>query len=717
MAVEVKENIRKEAKRDILELNNKIGEFVNGKIPEDKFKHFRLTRGVYGQRQTGVQMIRIKLPYGRFTTRQLSKMADVSEQYATGNLHLTTRQDIQLHFVKLKDAPQLWSNLEEEEITLREACGNTVRNVTASADAGVNPREAFDVTPYAHEFAYYFLRNPICQDMGRKFKVAFSSSEEDSAFTYFHDLGFIPKIKNIDGKEVRGFKVVIGGGLGAQSIVAQTLYEFLEEDQYIPLAEAVLRVFDRHGERAKRFKARMKFLIQKIGLDAFMELVEEERTALKNKTYRVDRSIVPEAKAPEAIELPKVEVEDRHAYEAWRKTNVFEQKQKDFYGVYLRVLKGDVSSETARDLNDLVEKYAADDIRVTVNQGLLLRFVREEALPVVYSELKKLGLANPGFDSTHDITACPGSDTCNLAVTDSTTLTQVLEGVLRDEYEDLIYENNLKIKISGCMNSCGQHMAASIGFHGSSIKKDKLVAPAMQVVLGGGVDPVNGVGDVADKVIKVPTKRIPEVLRFVLNDYEERAVDGEYFNHYYRRLGKRHFYDLLKPLADSETLKDEEFVDWGSSELFKPEIGTGECAGITLDVVGTVINEAQEKLGLAEEGLEERVYADAIYNSYSAFVIGAKALLLSVDKQCNTQANIIADFNQEFYVQGNISLNTDFESLVYQINQHEPTEPFAKSYCNDAKDFLNKVRDIRQQQLDEDKAQEDKKVIENYYKA
>lgn len=706
---------KKEVRKELLEIEDKIRKFRSGEIPEDKFKHFRLTRGVYGQRQQGVQMIRIKIPHGRLTASQLVKIANVSEKYATGNLHLTTRQDIQLHFVKLDNSPMLWAELAEENITIREACGNTVRNVSGSSKAGIDPDELFDITPYAQALTEYFLRNPICQDMGRKFKVAFSSSDDDSGFTYFHDIGYIPRIKNIDGKEVRGFKAVIGGGLGAQSMVAQLAHEFLPLDQYIPFAEAVLRVFDRHGERTKRNKARFKYLIQKIGIPAFLQLVDQETIALKNKKYVVDESIIPPVKLPDSTVDADVKPDDESKYQKWVKTNTFEQKQKGYFGVYLKVTTGDIHHEKAHILARIVKKYAADDIRVTINQGLLFRYVKPEAFPALFNELNALGFAEPGFDSTHDVTTCPGTDTCNLGVTNSMELARVLERVLKEEYEDLIYDHDIHIKISGCMNSCGQHMGAQIGFHGSSIKRGELVAPAMQIVLGGGVDP-DGTGYVADKIVKVPTKKVPDAMRRLLNDFEKHAMDGEYYNAYFRRMGDKYFYQMLKPLSEYEFAQDD-YTDWGQIGSYEQAIGVGECAGVMLDVISTVINEAAEKLDYAKEGLEEKAFADSIYNSYNTFVIGAKATLLSNDIQCNTQVGIIRDFNEKLVNTAIFQLGEDFEELVYQINKNEPDENFAVKYLNDATAFLEKVKAFRAGQLGVDKAQFDKQIISNYYKA
>src|SRR5476649_255740 len=319
--------------KDIIDLEKKIKAFREGKIHDEKFRSLRLARGIYGQRQPGVQMVRIKLPFGKITFKQLLRIADIADEYASGNLHLTTRQDIQLHYVSLDRTPQLWAELEQDEITLREACGNTVRNVTASATSGIDPLEPFDVSPYAHATFEYFLRNPICQDMGRKFKISFSSSEADTAFSYIHDIGLIPKLKE-NGE--RGFKVLLGGGLGAQPLLASIVEEFLPEDQLIPYIEAIIRVFDRYGERNNRNKARLKYLIQKLGLDEVLRLAKAERTANKVKTFKINRDAVALPAVPEIVEYPIVEISNPLHYEHWLATNVFEQKQTGYYGVYIK---------------------------------------------------------------------------------------------------------------------------------------------------------------------------------------------------------------------------------------------------------------------------------------------------------------------------------------------------------------------------------------------
>lgn len=682
--------------RDIIELEQKIRLFREGKMTDEKFRSLRLARGIYGQRQQGVQMVRIKLPYGKMTLQQWKRIADISDEYSTGNLHLTTRQDIQLHFVSLDRTPQLWTQLDLDELTIREACGNTVRNITASDQAGIDPEEPFDITPYADAAFRYFLRNPICQDMGRKFKIAFSSSEKDTALTFMHDIGVIPKIRVVDGKEVRGFKVMVGGGLGAQPYLAKVGHEFLETDQLIPYIETVLRVFDRYGERSSRHKARMKFLIQKIGMEEFERLVKEEHKAIRSKSFPVDHEAWPAEVVPaDGFVAPAFTIKDQQRFEAWKKTNTFEQKQKGYFGAYIRVPLGDIKSHTSRWLIEKLRPVIAEDLRVTVNQGLLLKFIREENLPYIFSLLEEAGFSAAGFDSVADITSCPGTDTCNLAISSSTGISAALESVIHEEFPDLIYNNDIKIKISGCMNSCGQHGLAHIGFHGSSMKSAGKVLPALQVLLGGGVLR-DGAGRVSDKVLKVPSRRGPDVLRSLLNDYEDNAQEKELFNDYYDRKGEKYFYELLKPLADLTTLTDGDFIDWGQAEGYSTAIGVGECAGVMIDLIATLLFEAEEKLDWSLQSLANGAWADSIYQSYASLIQTAKSILLDENVNCNTQHGIMNDFDKHFVETGKFKIPADtFRSLALQINQHEPTESFAKQYYQQAKTFFDKAQQYR----------------------
>ncbi len=681
--------------RDIIELERKIHEFRQGSIPEEKFRSLRLARGVYGQRQPGVQMVRIKLPYGRMTLAQWKRIADVSDEFATGNLHLTTRQDIQVHFVSLERTPELWTMLEQDHITIREACGNTVRNVTASDIAGIDPDEPFDVTPYAHGIFEFFLRKPVCQEMGRKFKIALSSSEKDTALVFMHDFGLIPRVREVNGETKRGFKVVVGGGLGAQPFLAVPTHEFLEEDLVIPYLESILRVFDRHGERNSRHKARIKFLIQKIGIEAFNELVMQEQTALTYQRYTFDLSKLSEpasagiadASGNGHFNIPSSAI-DPFKFELWKRTNTFKQKQDGYLAVYVRVPNGNISSDVSRRLIEKLRHVIADDVRITINQGLQFRFVKPEHLEYLYSVLDTEGFSTAGFGSVADVTSCPGTDTCNLGISYSTDTALVLSNVIDEEYPELLNNKEITIKISGCMNSCGQHGMASIGFHGSSLKAKGQVLPALQVLIGGGVLG-KGEGRIADKVIKVPSKRGPDVLRAILDDYKTNALASETFLQYTQRQGEKYFYELLKPLANLETLMAEDYIDWGQQEKFATAIGVGECAGVMIDLVATLLLEAGEKIVMSEEFLAGGKWADGIYCAYAAQVLTAKALLLQQGVQCNTQHGILNDFDKHFTANRLYTESSSFKSDVMRMNDNEPAENFANSYLEQAKDFIS----------------------------
>lgn len=674
--------------KDIIDLEKKISLYYEGKIDEARFRSLRLARGVYGQRQFGVQMIRIKLPYGKISAEQLRRISAVSDEYSRGRLHITTRQDIQIHHVSLDRTPELWAELEKDDITLREACGNTVRNVTASETAGIDVNEPFDVSPYAQAAFEFFLRNPICQELGRKFKISFSATDEDTALSFMHDLGFIAKIK----EEEIGFKVMLGGGLGSQARLADILYEFLPADKIIPVTEAVLRVFDRHGERAKRARARLKFLVKEIGLDAFVQLVSDEQKALSSATFKIDTSKFDTEIAIPQAETPSVQITDEKEYNLWKLTNVIPQKQKGFCAIGIKVHLGDFYTDKARLLADLVQKYAANEMRLTLRQNILIPHVKEELLPFFYTELHKLGYAESGYNGISDITSCPGTDTCNLGIASSTGITRELEKVLKNEFPQFAANKEITIKISGCMNSCGQHTMAHIGFQGMTIKSGKLVAPALQVLLGGGVLG-NGVGRIADKVIKIPSKKGPDALRAILNDLELNREEGEPFLAYYDRQGENHFYNLLKPLADSSNLQESDFTDWGGEEPFEMAVGVGECAGVVIDLVATLLLDSEEKLENATEALKLNQFSDSIYYAYTSLVNTAKALLLTKDKTTNTQAGIVSEF--EAFFTEEIELESPFSEFVYQIQNNEPTKEFAQKYLNDAQLFYEKATELR----------------------
>ncbi|MGB1971082.1 MAG: nitrite reductase [Flavobacteriaceae bacterium] len=676
--------------KDIIELEQKIFAFKNNAIDEEKFRSLRLARGVYGQRQQGVQMVRIKLPMGRFTANQLRRIAKVADEYGSGNLHITTRQDIQLHYVELERTPQLWAELEKDQITLREACGNTIRNVTAAATAGVDPLEPFDVTPYADAFFNYFLRNPICQDMGRKIKVAFSNSNKDDALTFIHDLGFIPKINN--GQ--RGFQLMLGGGIGSQPIPAQEVFSFLSVDQIIPYSEAIIRIFDRRGERNKRNKARLKFLVKDLGLDAFLELVKQEKKSLVNQSYPIEDKQRP-LDSP-LYQEKGIKLDSLTAFEKWKKINTFQQKQKGYWSVGIPIQTGDISTDKARQLAELIEQFTANDNRFTITQSILFRDVKESHLPALYLALKTLELDRLGFQKANDIVACPGTDTCNLGIASSYGLAKELQKIIETEFNQFIEKHDLKIRISGCMNACGQHSLAHIGFQGMTLKANGNIAPATQILLGGGVLG-EGKGRFADKVLKVPAKKTPAVLRWILIDYEQNKLETENFFTYYDRKTKDYFYQNLKHFSETDRLQPNDFIDWGNEIKYEKAIGIGECAGVTIDLIQTLIFEAEEAYGWAINALGENRLSDALYHAYNARIRGAKALLISLDVKTNSHQSIINGFDSQF-TNYEFETGESFKEGIHAFTQHKATTAFVKEFLQKTQTFIAWIKNERHAQ-------------------
>ena len=667
--------------RDILDLNRRILLFRQGQLNEESFRSLRLARGVYGQRQPGVQMIRIKVPMGLLTFDQFRAILDVCDEYSTGKYHLTTRQDIQIHHVKLEDSPELWAKLEASNVTLREACGNTVRNVTASPLAGLDPQEPFNVLPWAEALWRFFLRNPVCQEMGRKFKVSFSSSDEDTGLGVMHDLGVLPAVN--DAGEL-GFKLLVAGGLGAQPAPAEVLHEWVPTDELIPITEAILRVFDRDGERAKRQKARFKFLYQTMGRDALLKEIARER-AMPSGAF-------PDVAHAEHIPSSPATVEEIPApvgHETWRKANVLAQKQEGHFAVGIRVPLGDETTARTRDLLDALAPYTSETIRVTQSQDLLLPDVVEANLPVVHRILRDLGWDALGFQSGVDVTSCPGTDTCNLAISNSTHLSTVLEHTLEEEFPHLMFDRSFNIKISGCMNACGQHSIASFGLHGSSMRREGATMPAMQILVGGGRR-ANGEWSFGKKILKLPTKHVPAALRTVLIDFEQHQLPHETFADYFLRVGDRYHYNLLQQHVEGTS--EDLYVDWGSETAFKPQIGVGECAGVVIDLVSTLLLEAREKLDLGIEAMQEGRWGHAIYHAYAAQIAGAKALLVKEGEKTNTYADILASFDRVFVATGAFSPEAgSFTAQVLSYLGGANTQTFAEAYVQTAQAFLDEL--------------------------
>ncbi len=552
-----------------------------------EFRPFRLMQGVYGQRQEKTHMVRIKLPYGGVSADQMDTCAVIADRYAGHRRgHITTRQNFQFHFVSLEDVPKVLRLLGDVGITTREAAGNTVRNVTGCPYAGTCPDEVFDATPYLAAYARVMLRNPVSQRLPRKWKTAFSSCASDCAGTPFHDLGFVAKVKRENGRKVRGFEVRVGGGLSTMPRQADVIYDFVraERGEYIRVAEAMIRVFDREGGlpnflRRNANKARVKFLIEKIGVDEFRRKVEGELAqpwASSPLDMEALTQLAPEGPTPG--EPPRNGVRPGPAFQRWRQTNVRRQRQQGYVAVVVTVPMGNLSPEQFRGLAEIMRRFSGGIARTEQNQNLVLRWVREDSLPALHAELTALDLGAAEAGLIADVVACPGTDTCSLAITSSQRLGYALRDAMLEMSVDDPLVQKIPIKVSGCPNGCGLHHLGGIGLQGSSLKAGLTEIPCYDVFLGG--DNCIGGGKYGARVARVPAKRVPEAITEIIRDYREQREAGESFLHFIERVGPKYFDPILAEFREVGPIHEDidAYMDWGREELFKVVRGEAECA-------------------------------------------------------------------------------------------------------------------------------------------
>ena len=572
---------------EIDEYEHEVRRFRDGGWEPDQFMAWRLLRGVYGQRQPDAQMFRVKIPYGGLNADQIDALGVIARDYAPLKKgHFTTRENMQFHHMSLEGAAESMRVLAEVGLTTREACGNTVRNVVGCPMAGVCPDEPFDMTPYAAAYARYFVRHPVTQKMPRKIKSAFSGCENDCAITAIHDVGFLPAKKN--GQ--LGLKMVMGGGLSIMPRIAPTLYEFLPFDEYLKVSEAALRVFDKSAElRKNRMKARVKFLIDRIGIDEFRKLVEEE---LKGEWAQKSYDPTPLMGIPEEeLDAPNPAVfkngdasydSNDPEYQEWLRTSVTTQRQAGYNTVLIKIPIGDVFHHQFPKLADITREYAGSRARVTQSQNLMLRWVPDSALRRVWEDLKDVGFGESGVDEISDVTSCPGTDSCKLGITSSMGLGWELRRTLLEEVDtsDPLVRG-MHIKMSGCPNSCGQHHIANIGFHGGSMKgPGGQQVPSYEMFVGGGYD--NGDARIGQRLKgKVPAKRAPAMLKEVIQFYKNTREENEEFNTFVDRVGVGPLQEITAKHSQLVELNRDTidlYMDWERTTLYKVERGEGECA-------------------------------------------------------------------------------------------------------------------------------------------
>jgi sulfite reductase (ferredoxin) len=626
-----------------------------GKLEDKVFAETRLRRGVYGQRYDNGQradglavktlafpdvptkgpetqwdapgMMRIKIPFGGVSPEQLEVMADLAEEYSDAILHITTRQDVQLHYIHIEDTPDLMRRLAVVDITTREACGNSIRNITACPLAGVCKTETFDVAPYAAALMRFLLGHPDVQDFGRKFKPAFSGCEHEACgLVQMHDAGYVARVQ--DGK--RGFKIVVGGGLGAVPHQAKVLSEFTPEEELLPVMQAVCRVYARLGEKKNRGRARIKFLIAKIGIDEFRRLVEEERKSLPHDDrWTAFLKDMPKTSG-DPVRAPAPLSGDRpEGFDAWYASNVRAQRQQGYSVVTVSLPLGDLTAEQARGLCDVARRYTGDNMRTTVEQNMLMRFVSDIDLPIVYEALKEWNLAAPGAETIVDVTACPGTDTCKLGISASRGLAGELRRRLSEKSASLPQSiKDLKIKVSGCFNSCGQHHVADIGFYGNSRKIDSRTVPHFQVILGGQW--TENAGSYGLAVGSVPSKSIPDTIDALTDAYAHGRDGDERFQEWMKRMGKRSIREIIKPFMKVPLYAEDSsyYTDWGDAREFTiGDLGVGECAGEVVSLFGIEVVKAESEAFDAQIALDEGDESTAEELAYKAMLSAARALV------------------------------------------------------------------------------------------
>ncbi|TAK28220.1 MAG: nitrite/sulfite reductase [Myxococcaceae bacterium] len=563
---------------DIDEFVSTLGRFERGELSAEDFRRYRLTRGVYGQRQTDVQMLRVKIPQGVLAPASLEALAEVAERFGHGHGNVTTRQNVQFHFVQMAHVETAMRRLDEAGLTTREACGNTVRTVTADPLAGVCNHGTFDVTPYGEAITRFFLRSAWANSLPRKFKIALGYEPGDTAMAGIHDIGLIARVR--DGK--RGFLMRVAGGLSTSPQAAIVFHEFLPEERLLDACEAVNRVFDRTGNRDNKHRARLKYVLRKMGHGPFLAALHEEYAAvLARGGTPLDLSVSTAPPAPP----PPASTDDAPStrgpgYLLWRGANTVAQDQPGYHAVLIRLALGAVTATQLRALSKLVTDFADGSLRTSIEQNLVLRWVPTHRLPALHAALDAIGLAKPGARTVADVTTCPGAETCNLAVTASRQVGAAISARLES---DVALHAAVKtaaatvIKVSGCPNSCGQHHIADIGWHGAARKVGDRTAPVYQLHLGGGFDE-NG-ARFGRQIVKIPARRVAEAVARLVQLYADEKADGETATAFYKRVTGARVHALLDDLADLDSdTPDETFLDIGESMGFRVAIGEGECA-------------------------------------------------------------------------------------------------------------------------------------------
>jgi len=667
-----------------------IHKYRAGEVNETKMQKLRLTFGTYAQRQEGVQMQRIKIPGGYLTADHLALLGDAADRFGSGFIHFTTREDAQIYYVKLEESPELLRFLAAGGMTTREACGNTVRNITACYRAGTSPTEPFDVSPYVDALFRYLLRNKYNQNMGRKIKIAFEGCAEDHSALRIHDIGLWAVTQ--DGR--RGFKVYLGGGLGTSPQLAQLYKEVLPAEEILYLAAAIVRLFDRYGERKARMKARMKFLIQTMGWDAFIAALEEERervgpVPLADYFDHGAEQRMPQKRKTLHVLDPRTNDAE---FQSWVRDSVIEHKQAGYRGVHVRLKLGDITSDRARRLAEVARRFSDGELRISIGQNVYLPWVREEKLPELYAALKQIELSDLGVGTVADVTTCPGADTCRLGIASAkglgSAIAESFDGPLA-QYRELA--RPLKIKISGCPNGCAQHGIADIGFHAAALTWDGKTVPAHQLFLGGQTNPESA--RFARLIGKFPARHSIHVIEALLQLYNEEKVDAEEFSAFVNRVGESRLRAALEPWRAAPSFEADPafYQDYGhENERFAVRPGVkGECADKIVAEVVPQIDAARELLSQAEAFVYHKEYEHAMRAAYEAAAAGARVPLYArlVDPFNSDEA--LWEFENLFVLSGQTKGEwPNVSARFLELKGAEPTEEAAAIIFHEVRKFV-----------------------------
>jgi len=673
-----------------------IKKYRAGELGETKMQKLRLQFGTYAQRQEGVQMQRIKIPGGYLTADQLTRLADVADRYASGFIHFTTREDAQLYYLQLEEAPALLRALAEVGVTTREACGNTVRNITACYRAGVSHTEVFNVYPYAQALFSYFVRNKINQNMGRKFKIAFEGCADDHSALAFHDLGFHAVAREENGETRRGFRVYVGGGMGGGPYVAHVYADFLPVEELFNFSTAVIRVFDRYGERKQRMKARMKFLVQTMGWEKFRAAVDAEREIIGPLPSVAD--FLEEASEPVfGVTTPQLNMLSPWAndpeFQQWARDSVIEHRVPGLRGVHVRAKLGDITADNARALADVARRFSAGELRVSIEQNLFLPWARVQDLPELYKALRRISLGDAGAETVADVTACPGADTCRLGIASAKGLGSAISEAFFDGPLAAYREANrdLRIKISGCPNGCAQHAVANIGFHAAAMTQDGRNVPAHLLFLGGQAN--HGRPQAAKVMGKFPARNAIKVIETLFSLHHERSEPGEDFNSFIARFGDQLVKEALEPLRAIPAFEDDPQVydDYGhENERFTVRSGVrGECAGTTIAEVVPVFATAHERLQQAAAYIHHGNYEQALIEAYEAAAAAARVPLYQRLVDPFTSLEALWEFENLFVLSGQTGGSwNDLWNTFENLKAGEADEASAQAALELAREFV-----------------------------